>query len=81
MRVNITPTNLYRVVTPAVVVWPEYGAPRTLVAGTILWQHGCRRSSLGGHIGRFSDVYRQLNGYSPTGFDFELHKSHLEEMP
>jgi hypothetical protein len=60
----INSTNLYRALRDIVVI-PDIGPVCTIDAGTVLWMHGIRSSSLGGYIGTFSFVYQQINGFSP----------------
>ena len=62
------------------VVWPEYGPPITIPAGTVLWMHGSRPSSMGGWIGTFSRTYQQANGYSPNGYTFSLKTDNVERL-
>lgn len=50
---NITPTRLFRLLGEVSLVCPV----KVIPAGTILWQHGSRKSSLGGYVGTFSETY------------------------
>lgn len=67
----------YRVLAD-LVIWPDWGQPQTLKAGTILWLHGNRSSSLGGSIGTFSKTYEQALGTSPCDGTFTLKLSSVE---
>ncbi len=83
--VNIHVPKLYRLLRP-VVVWPEFGGPRTLEAGTVVWLHGNRRSSLDGYIGTFSETYRHpgqtgpSDVYSPKDGRFHFHMENVEAV-
>ena len=77
---NITPTCLFRLKEDAVVL-PHWGTPRTIPAGTVLWQNSSRKSSTGGYIGHYSLTYRQANGISPKpGITFFLKTDLLEPI-
>ncbi len=80
MSVNILPPRVFRLKADAVVL-PHWGIPRTIPAGTLLWQHGTRASSMGSYIGNYSLTYRQVNGYSPKpGIEFQLKTDLVEAV-
>ena len=76
---TITHTNL-ATTKHDLVVWPEYGPPIAIPAGTVLWMHGSRPSSMGGYIGTFSRTYQQANGYSPDCNTFSLQTDNVEKL-
>lgn len=76
---NITPSKLYRCKSQQ-LVRQELGSLISLGPDEVLWMYGSRRSSLGGYIGIFSRTYTQINGYSPTGYKFEIHLDNMENV-
>lgn len=76
---EINPTKLFTLKEDT-GVWPEFGRPRLVLKGTIVWQHGTRKSSLGGYIGTYSLTYQHELGYSPYDNKFQLKTDKVEAL-
>lgn len=75
---SVATTKLFKLTDDRVVAGD--GPVRMLPAGTILWQHGNRKSSVSGYIGTFSETYTHTGGtmISPKSGRFEMKTEHVE---